>query len=127
LRKKALRHVRERWRGRGWRRVRRAAAVDRRETTAAIFQIRGQAAAGSGPTTSSLRNLYLYFRLRLGAATRGQSQNADEAFGVLLIIARAHGEGGEVGAVERVIGLAADHVDVAFVEREPNRAGQILL
>src|SRR5208283_1469248 len=103
--------VQERWRGRGWRRVRRAAAVDRRETTAATSQIRGQAAAGSGPTTSSLRDLYLYFRLRLGAATRGQSQNADKAFGVLLIIARAHGEGGEVGAVERVIRFAADDAD----------------
>src|ERR1019366_6593127 len=90
LRGKALRRVRERWRGRGWRRVRRAAAVDRRETTAAIFQIRGQAAAGSGRTTSSLCDLYL--RSRLGAATRGQSQDADKAFGVFLIIACAHGE-----------------------------------
>ena len=95
LRRKALRRVRARWRERGWRRVRRAAAVDRKGTTAAIFQIRRRAAAGSGPTTSSLRDLYLGMRmngLRLGAATRGQSQDADEALRILLIIARAHGE-----------------------------------
>ena len=128
LRRKALLHVRARWHGRGWRRVQRAAAVDRRETTAAIFQIQGQAAAGNGPTTSSLCNLCgaltrlgtaktrvlrsaqddhlfsttifgrLHARalaptmLRLGAATRGQSQYADEAFRIFLIIACAHGE-----------------------------------
>ena len=57
LRRKALQRVRARSRGRGWRRVRRAAAADRRGTTAAIFQIRGQAAAGSGRTTFSLRDL----------------------------------------------------------------------
>src|ERR1019366_1249583 len=77
LRRKALRRVRERWRGRGWRRVRRAAAVGRKGTTVAIFQIRGQAVAGSGRTTFSLRDLYL--RSRLGAATRRQSQDADKA------------------------------------------------
>src|SRR5258708_9405106 len=90
LPRKALRHVRAGWRGPGWRRGPRAAGVDRKGTTAAIFQIRGQAAAGSGPTTSSLRDLNLM--LRLGAATRGQSQNADEAFCVFLIIACSHGE-----------------------------------
>ncbi len=65
-----------------------------------------------------LRELNLRFgNLRLGAAARGQSENPDEAFGVFLIITLAHGEGGEVGAVERVIGFAADYVHVAFVER----------
>src|SRR5450759_2892127 len=84
LRGKALRRVRERWRGRGWRRVRRAAAVGRKGTTVAIFQIRGQAVAGNGRTTFSLRDLYL--RSRLGAATRRQSQDSDKAFGFIRIL-----------------------------------------
>src|SRR5208282_986315 len=64
---------------------------------------------------------------RLGAATRGQSQNANEPFRIFLIIACAHGEGREVGAVERVFRLAAYDPDVAFVERQRDRAGNILL
>src|SRR5260370_26671466 len=42
-------------------------------------------------------------------------------------MACAHGEWGKVGRVERVIRFAAEHADVAFVERQRDQAGQILL
>jgi len=65
--------------------------------------------------------------LRLGAATRRQSQNANEAFRILLIIACAHGERGKIGAIQRVIRFAANDADIAFIERQRNRPGQIPL
>src|ERR1700687_3728504 len=65
--------------------------------------------------------------LRLGPAARRQSQNPDEALRVLLIVARAHGEGGEIRAIERVIRFSANDANVAFVKRQRDRARQILL
>src|SRR5258708_3034135 len=65
--------------------------------------------------------------LRLCPATRGQSQNANEAFPVLLIIARAHCERREIRAIERIIRFAAHNAHIAFVERQRDRARQILL
>src|ERR1035441_10290383 len=65
--------------------------------------------------------------LDFGATTRRQSQNTDEAFGIFLIITRAHGERRKIGAVERIRRLSADHAHVAFIERERNRAAKILL
>src|ERR1039457_6742194 len=74
-----------------------------------------------------MRWLRLRSLLGLCAAAGGQSQDADEALGVLLIVARAHGEGGQVGAIERVIRLAAYDRDVALVKRQGDGARQVLL
>src|SRR5437763_7557051 len=56
--------------------------------------------------------------LRLGANAGGQTQNADEALRIFLIVACAHGERREVGAVERIFGLPTYYAYVAFVERK---------
>src|ERR1035441_4272020 len=65
--------------------------------------------------------------LDFGATTRRQSQNTDEAFGIFLIITRAHGERRKIGAVERIRRLSADNAHVALVKRERSRTGKILL
>ena len=66
-------------------------------------------------------------RAKTGARARRQTQNADESFRIFLVVAVAHGEGREIGAVKRILGLAADHRHVALVERERGRAGDVLL
>ena len=65
--------------------------------------------------------------LRLGPAPRRQSENPNEPFSIFLIVTRVHGERRKVGAVERVIGFAADYAYVAFVERQRYGAGDVLL
>src|SRR5215475_9011435 len=51
-----------------------------------------------------------------------QSENVDEARGVLLVVARAHSERSQVGPVERVRRRAPGHDDVALVEFQPHVA-----
>src|SRR5215467_2498746 len=115
-------------RARGWPPIRSAAASGRKETTAATLRNAGPKAAGTGLTTSSLRDLLRALLLfEPGPRTRGQAQDADESFRVFLIVALAHGEGREVGAVEREFRLTPANADVAFVELERHRAGDLLL
>src|SRR5437588_2013698 len=65
--------------------------------------------------------------LRLSAAARRQSQNPNEPLRILLIVARVHGERRKIGAIERVIRLAADDADIALIERQRNRPSDVLL
>src|SRR5438874_10656849 len=54
-------------------------------------------------------------RAGAGARTRRQAQNANEAFCILLVIAVAHGERRQVGAIQRVLRFTADDRNVSFV------------
>ena len=56
-------------------------------------------------STSDFR---LGFGTAAGARTRRQAEDADESGGIFLIVAVAHGERRQVGAVEREVRLAAD-------------------
>src|SRR5262249_34357741 len=113
-------------RARGWRPVQRSAASGRKEKIAATFRIWDSGAAGSGPTTSSLRCL-LRLLAQARTRTRRQSQDADEPGRVLLVIAFAHGERRKVGAIERKLRLAAGYVNIALVELERDLARDFLL
>src|SRR5262249_17408685 len=121
-------------RARGWPRVRSAAASDRRETNAATARTADPTAAGIGPTTSSLRRLLRANARMLGTAlaqlrpgASRQAKNTDEAGSVLLVVARAHGERREIGAIERKFGLAAGDVHVALVQLEGDLARHLFL
>src|ERR1700756_3776004 len=116
-------HARAPARGRGWPQARTAAESGQKEKTVATVQTRDRVVAGIGPTTSSLRHLLT----KLGARTRRQAEDADEARRVLLVVAVAHGERREVGAIEGVLRFAAGDGDVPLIERERNRARDVLL
>src|SRR5215472_2306007 len=106
-----------------------AAVACQRETTAATVRILGSGACGIGPPTSSRRH-FLLNRSGLtqdGSRARGQTENADEAGGILLVVALAHGERREVGAIERVVGFAASHCNIALVQTQSNGAGDFSL
>ncbi len=69
--------------------VRGATAAVERKRTLPAFEVRDPAAAGTGPTTSSFATSS-WSQLR--ARPRRQSQNADEALRIFLVVAVAHGE-----------------------------------
>ena len=71
-----------------------------------------------GAFDANLRHARFHQRTR----ARRQAQNADETFRVLLVVAGAHGEAGDVRTIERRLRLAAGDVDVALVQRERDRA-----
>src|SRR5213593_4624132 len=96
---------------RGWLRFHTPAACDQTRTIAANARSRDQAAGESARPTSSFLNL----RAGAGARTRRQAQNANEAFCILLVIAVAHGERRQVGAIQRVLSFTADDRNVSFV------------
>ena len=52
-----------------------------------------------------------------------QPDQVDEAQRVLLVVAGAHGEAGDIERVERIRRLAADRLDVAFVQPQRDLAG----
>src|SRR3989442_12129107 len=60
---------------------------------------------------------------------RAQAQRveADEAFGVALVVGGAFLEGHEILVVERIFALAADDRHIALVELEPHPAGDEFL
>src|SRR5262245_26963206 len=100
--------------------------------TAAILRNTDPTAAGNGPTTSSLRDLLrvllrTMFLLQSRPRPRRQAQNADKALRVLLVIAGAHRERGQVGAVEREFRLAPCDRNIALIELERHRAADFLL
>src|SRR5205814_9718836 len=84
---------------------------------------RDQAAGESARPTCS----FLILRAGAGARTRSQAQNASEAFGILLVIAVAHGERRQVGAIQRVLRFTADDRHVSFVSIESDRAADVPL
>src|ERR1035437_8732381 len=109
-----------------WRLSPRRAAASQRRWNAATVRTPHRAVRESGRTTSSLHGLLLPGeQMRLGA--RGQGKNADEALGVLLVVAVAHGERRQLLGVEREGTGAPGDADVALVERELDRAGHVLL
>src|SRR4029450_7802440 len=57
-----------------------------------------------------------------GLDLQRQSENVDEARGVLLVVARAHCERSQVGPVERVRRRAPGDYDVACIEFQPHVA-----
>ena len=58
---------------------------------------------------------------------RRQPQDANETLRVLLLVAGAHGEAGDVGPVQRRRRFAARDIDVALVECQRHRAVDIVL
>src|SRR5690348_16488130 len=118
--RRAHRHARAREHARRWRRSPAVEVVCRKETTAATARILDSTAGGTGQTTSSRRDR-LFFRSLLAQdrpRTRRQAENADESGSVLLVVALAHGERRQVGAIKRVLRLATRDRDVAFVEAQ---------
>src|SRR4051812_993382 len=103
-------------------------------TTAATPRTRDRVAGGSCPTTSSspdcagrsLRYGLMLFVLQQSARARRQTEDANEPRCILLVITVAHGERRQIGAIERLFGLAAGDGNVALIEREPDRAGDLL-
>src|SRR5438270_13640775 len=110
-------------------------------TSAAIAQTPNPFPRRTVPTTSSLLGPHLTCLLVCGArlrlrcvqmlnsvprglcfhqslGTRWQTQNAYEASRVFLVVAVAHREARDVHAIQRVLGRAADDIDIALVERE---------
>ena len=79
----------------------------------------------SGQTTSSLVSLFLLQQTRPGAGR--QAQNLDEALGIFLVVAIAHGERRQIIGVERVRRMPSSHTDVSLVQRQLDRAGNQLL
>src|SRR5262249_39580493 len=66
------------------------------------------------------------FGFGLGADSDGKGKEIDEAFGVLRIVT-AHGEAGQIGAIERERRLAAGDVERALPELEADGTGDTLL
>src|SRR5690242_12422135 len=99
------------------------------ETTAATARIPDSTAGGTGLTTSSRRDRLLLWSLLAQdrARTRRQAENAYKSSCVLLIVALAHGERRQIGAIERVLRFAARDRDIAFVEAQSNGAADIVL
>src|SRR5208337_348458 len=56
-----------------------------------------------------------------------QAENANESRRIFLIVAVAHGERREIGAVERMFRLATEHRDIPLVERKRDAARHFLL
>src|SRR5271165_292443 len=106
-----------------WLRVRIAAADGRSRTTAASARIAGPGAAGTGPTTSSSRNLHPSPRAR----SRRQPEDSNEARRIFLIVAIAHSERRKIGAIERMFGLPAHDRYVSFIQRQRHTASHLRL
>src|SRR5438067_1105756 len=96
----------------GWPPIHTKGASNGSGRIAAIPRIAGQAAAGSGLTTSSLSHLLA----DPGAGTSRQAQNTDESGGIFLVVAFTHGERREIGSIEREFRIAACHQDVALIQ-----------
>ena len=47
--------------------------------------------------------------------------------GIFLLVAVSHGEGGQIGAVERVIGFAAHHRNITLVQRKGRASRNLFL
>src|ERR1700722_2660986 len=101
----------ERAHGHCWRRFRTSRGAGRSQRTSASARNQDRAVAENVPTTFSFHNLHA--RARPGA--RGKSQDADKAGRIFLVVAVAHGERGQIGAVERVVRLTAYYRDVSFI------------
>src|SRR5262245_24098093 len=88
-------------RGHGWPPVRSVGVSGRKGTTVSTAQIVDPAVAGTALTTSSLGRLLDpdFSVAKPGAGASGQSENADETFGILLVVARAHRERRKIGAI----------------------------
>src|SRR5207253_2040240 len=56
----------------------------------------------------------------------GQPDQVDEAERVLLVVARAHGEAGDIQRVKRIGRRAAERLDVALVEPQRDFSGSVL-
>src|SRR5205814_9411844 len=101
-----------------WPPVHRPAAFCQKEMTAAIVRTADPVAAESARTTSAPGDLLADTRTR----PRRQTQNADEARSIFLVIAFAHGERRKISAVERELRMPAPDADVALVKIQCDRS-----
>src|SRR5579864_1013892 len=123
LRRSALQLHAARGHAQNWRPLHRTAVCGQMEMTAATAQTVDRVVSGSVRTTSSLCDLLANACPRAGR----QSQNADESFRVLLVVAVAHSERRKIGAVEREFRLASGDGHIAFIQFQRDCAGDFLL
>src|SRR6185437_134973 len=116
-------------RARGWQQSHAPANACQKQTSAAIARTPDRAEAARAPTTSSClsRDLLGFGCAQERTRARRQAQDADESGRVLLVVALAHGERRQIGAIQRVLRAAASDRDIPFVEAEPNRAADFAL
>src|SRR5580704_3717725 len=97
--------------GRRWLPIRASRDAGQRKKTFASAQNQGPALAESVLTTFSFRHL----NARPGPRACRKAQDADKTSRVLLVVAVTHGERGQVGAIQRVVGMPAHHCHVALI------------
>src|SRR5579862_5529407 len=106
------------WRARRSLPVHASRAAGQSRKTFAIARNRGPSLAESALTTSSSRHLHVRASSRSGR----KSENTNKAGRIFLVVAIAHRERTQIGAIKRVVGMPAYNRYIALIQREHDRS-----